>query len=71
MKGVHRRDIADYRRTLWGAWHAASFQRSKRLPALERLLQRLGGRRAVRMSKAQILAKVKQLHALFGGVERT
>lgn len=69
-KGHKRRSDMDYRLALWSAWHGALFARSKKLPDLDKLLRKISGRsQRVTMSTEQMLAKVEQLTALFGGVD--
>lgn len=61
----------DRRLALWAAWHMAAYGRAKKLDprGLEKDLRRIGRKRPRRMTPEQMLAKVEQLTALFGGVD--
>ncbi|HSH44001.1 MAG TPA: hypothetical protein VK973_17895 [Arenicellales bacterium] len=69
--GQSRRHDSDMRLAMWAAWHAASFQRAKRIPPLERLMRKIGRRKPARKSPQQLLRVAEQITALFGGTDKS
>lgn len=68
LEGAGLAESAQWRRTMWGAWHVAAFMRSKKkLPALDRILRHLGGASRRKQSTEEMLQMVEQLNAAFGG----
>ena len=68
-RGHRRRSDADYRRSLWTAWHGGLFGRVKKLPELDKLLTKIGASRRVVKSTNQLLAMAEHLNKLFGGAD--
>lgn len=58
---------AAYQLAAWSAWHIEAFQRSKQLPKLNDVLQRMGGKPTERKSGAEILEAVRLMNVAAGG----
>ncbi|WP_395674700.1 hypothetical protein [Inquilinus sp.] len=68
--GVRRRDEMEWRRALFGAWHAAQFARAKKIPGLDKLMRRIGKLKpAPRKTPEQLLRIAEMLNAAFGGAD--
>jgi hypothetical protein len=52
---------------MYTAWHAAAFQRAKKLPRLDGLMRKIGRRRAARKTPAQLLEVAKMITAQMQG----
>ena len=52
------------------AWHVAAFNRSKRMPKLRRLLDRMLGKKRKRSSWQEQLKMVEALNQQFGGTDK-
>jgi len=67
--GRARRDLIEWRRALFTAWHGAYFVRQKRLPRLKRMMERLGGRGPAR-SPEDLLKIALAINQALGGTDR-
>jgi len=68
--GVKRRNEMEWRRALYGAWHAAHFARQKKIPDLDRLMRKIGKLPpAPKKTPEQLLRIAEMLNAAFGGAD--
>jgi hypothetical protein len=65
--GVTRRDNQAWRRVMWGAWHGAAFSRSKKVPRLQGILNRMRPPRRAARSPEQLLAEFEAFSKALGG----
>lgn len=61
----------EWRRTLWGAWYAEAFHRTKKLPKIADVLKRISNAPQERQSPDQMLAAARMIVAAFGGTDRS
>lgn len=67
--GRVRRDLMEWRRALFTAWHSGYFNRVKRMPRLKRLMERLGGPPPAR-SPEELLKLALAINRQLGGTDR-
>lgn len=66
-KAQAKRECREYRLALYAAWHAAVFQRQKKVPDLAKLMKRLDNPQPEIKSPEILMRKVRVLAAAFGG----
>ena len=66
-RSVAVRECREYKRTLYGAWHSAVFQRQKKVPDLAKLMDRLDNPVPQQQTPEVLMNKVKMLATVFGG----
>jgi hypothetical protein len=52
------------------AWHVVAFDRTKRLPELQPIVDKIVAGKAKRQSPEDLLRVVERLNKVFGGVDR-
>lgn len=52
---------------MWTAWHTAQFSRAKKIPPLDKMMRKIGRRRAAAKTPAQLLEIARQITAQMQG----
>jgi len=66
-KAQAERQCKAYKLALFGAWHAAVFQRQKRMPDLGKIMKRLDDPTPDVQPPDALMRKAQMLSAVFGG----
>lgn len=60
-----RRDT--FRLAIWQAWHAAAFDRTKRLPSLDSILSRMEPQKRKPQTPDEMVNVIRKINDMFGG----
>lgn len=71
LKGTTKVRLGEWKRGLWTAWHTSLFDRQKKLPRLQGVMDRMDKRTPKKQTPDQMLAAVKMITAAFGGEDKT